>query len=80
MIDWILDTLWSYKWILLVLFILNECSRVWITYNRIQTFTQKIEEARSNIAVILNQKLEIISGNKKEISNFNMTDMKREFN
>ena len=61
MIDWILDTLWSYKWILLVLFILNECSRVWITYNRIQTFTQKIEEARSNIAVILNQKLEIIN-------------------
>ena len=61
MIDWILDTLWSYKWILLVLFILNEFSRVWITYNRIQTFTQKIEEARSNIAVILNQKLEIIN-------------------
>ena len=54
MIDWILDTLWSFKWILLVLFILNEFSRVWITYNRIQTFTQKIEEARSNIAVILN--------------------------
>ena len=61
MIDWILNTLWSFKWILLVLFILNEFSRVWITYNRIQTFTQKIEEARSNIAVILNQKLEIIN-------------------
>lgn len=61
MIDWILDILWSYKWILLVLFILDECSRVWITYNRIQTFIQKIEEARSNISVILNQKLEIIN-------------------
>lgn len=61
MIDWILNTLWNIKWILLLLFIFNEFSRVLITYNKIQTFTQKIEEARSNISIVLNQKLEIIN-------------------
>ena len=61
MIDWILNTLWNIKWILFLLFIFNELSRVLITYNKIQTFTQKIEEARSNISIVLNQKLEIIN-------------------
>ena len=47
--------------VLFLLFIFNEFSRVLITYNKIQTFTQKIEEARSNIAIVLNQKLEMIN-------------------
>ena len=78
MIDWILNTLWNIKWILFLLFIFNELSRVLITYNKIQTFTQKIEEARSNISIVLNQKLEIINQFSTVVSQYD--EHEREFN
>ena len=61
MFDTLLDFLWSIKWIIIVAFLLNELSRVWMGYNRIQTFIQQIQEARSNVKVAIEQKLGIIN-------------------
>lgn len=61
MIDWILNFVWDIKWGILVLFLINELRRVWTAYNIIQVLIQNIEESRSNISVILSQKMEIIN-------------------
>ena len=59
--DTIIDFLWDWKWLIILYIIGSQLKKVWDMYNRIQELLQGVHEAKSNIAVILNQKIEIIN-------------------
>ena len=59
--DTIIDFLWDWKWLIILIIIWNQLKKVWNMYNGIQELLQGVHEAKSNIAVILNQKVEIIN-------------------
>lgn len=57
----IIEFLWDWKWLIVLIIIGNQLKKLWNMYNGIQEALQRVHEAKSNIAVVLNQKFEIIN-------------------
>lgn len=57
----ILHIIWEYKGILFAVLILHGLWTVWDVYNHIQRLIQDVEQTRSNIAIVLEKKVEIIN-------------------